>query len=257
MSSCNTTSTPADPNIKLTKPSEEKSINDKPYQQAIGSLMYLMLATRPDITAALTKLSQFATSYDITHWTALKRIFRYIKGTQQYALTLGGLSGRNGNEIVLSGSCDADWAGDADDRRSTTGYIFLLNNHVISWQTHKQTSVATSSTQAEYQALSSATKEAIWLRSLLAELDFKQANPTAIQQDNQSAIALANNPTNHKRTKHIDIAHHFVRECKEEKKITLEYCPTQNIIADVMTKPLTREKFERCRGNMGIMGMVE
>ena len=249
MVDCNPTCTPADPSIKLSKPLENEIINDKPYQQAIGALMYLMLATRPDITAALTKLSQFAISYSSTHWTALKRIFRYIKGTANNTLVLGGLSGST-QPIILKGSCDADWAGDTDDRRSTTGYIFLINNHAISWQTHKQNSVATSSTQAEYQALSSATKEAIWLRNLLEELGFRQQEPTTIQQDNKLTITLVNNLTNHKQTKHIDIVHHFVCECIEEKKITLEYCPTEDIIADAMTKPLTRAKFEHCKKNM-------
>ena len=154
--------------------------------------------------------------------------------------------------MKLTSSCDADWGGDLTDRRSTTGYVFLLNNHIISWRSHKQIAVATSSTKAEYQALSSATKESIWLRMFMGEIGFHQNSPTPIEQDNQSAIALAQNPTQHNRTKHIDIAHHFIRELIENKHIELHYVPTADILADVMTKPLTRTKFKYCRNNLGI-----
>jgi hypothetical protein len=209
-----------------------------------------MLATRPDISAALNKIAQFANDFDSTHWTAAKRILRYVKGTAELSLTLGRPSK---NEMIkLTGSCDADWGGDLTDRRSTTGYIFLLNDHIISWRSHKQTSVATSSTEAEYQALSSATKELTWLRMFMGEIGFQQNAPTPIEQDNQSAIALAHNPTHHNRTKHIDIAHHFIRERIEQKDIELHYVPTADILADIMTKPLARTKFEYCRDNLGI-----
>ena len=177
--------------------------------------MYLMLATRPDIAYAVNKTAQYSTCYDLSHWTAVKRIIRYIKGTQTFKLRLG-LSGG----LSLSGACDADWGGDIDDRRSTGGYLFWIANGLISWQTRKQSTVATSSTQAEYQALSNATKEALWIQALLGEIGFLQ-EATVIQQDNQSTITLANNPINHNRTKHIDIAHHFIRECIEENKIAL------------------------------------
>jgi hypothetical protein len=258
MTNCNPTSTPADPSVKLVKPSDINSSLDVPYRQAVGSLMYLMLATRPDIAAAVIKVSQYASCYDSSHWTAIKRILRYVKGTDHYVLTIGGLSGgtnsnSSSNPIILHGSCDADWGGDLDDRRSTSGYLFAINTGgAISWQTRKQTSVATSSTQAEYHALSTATKETIWLRTLLSELRFPQPSATVIQQDNQSTIALAHNPINHGRTKHIDIAHHYLRECIENKEITLEYCPTTSMVADIMTKPLSRTKFETCRHHMGI-----
>ena len=243
-------STPADISTKLIKPTTDKN-PDVPYRQAIGSLMYLMIVTRPDIAAALNKVAQFSTNFDQSHWTATKRILRYLKGTIEHGLTIGGQSPNN--TIELSGSCDADWAGDLDDRRSTSGYVFLLNDHVISWKTHKQAAVATSSTQAEYQALSEATKEALWLRTCLTELGFKQPTATRIEQDNQSTIAIANNPTNHNRTKHIDIMHHFIREAIERKDIELHYCPTSEIIADAMTKPLSRAKFEGCRNRMGLI----
>jgi transposase InsO family protein len=255
MSDCHPVSTPADTSVRLVKPKANEGvtpqiIDDKvPYRQAIGSLMYLMLATRPDISAAVNKVAQYASSYDNSHWTAIKRILRYVKGTKDQGLTLGG----NVSEIRLLGSCDADWAGDLDDRRSTTGYLFTIGTGCISWQTRKQSSVATSSTQAEYQALSMATREAIWLRELLSDLGFPQENqPTIIHQDNQSTISLARNPIQHNRTKHIDIAHHYVRECIENGSISIEYCPTSEMTSDALTKPLAREKFDKCRNKMGV-----
>jgi hypothetical protein len=220
--------------------------------------MYLMLATRPDISVALNKCAQFLNDHDSSHWIATKRILRYIKGTSELSLALGGTnrSGTNNSNAsdtpLLTGSCDADWGGDLIDRRSTTGYVFLLNDHPVSWRSHKQTSVATSSTEAEYQALSSAVKETIWLRMFMNEIGFPQQAPTMIQQDNQSTISLAHNPMQHNRTKHIDIAHHHIRECIEENKIAITYIPTSEIIADVMTKVLMRIKFEHCRDKLKI-----
>src|SRR4051812_34796089 len=252
MTNAKPSTTPSDTSVKLQKPQGPNKCLEVPYRQCIGSLMYLMLATRPDIASSLNKAAQFTTSFDISHWTAVKKILRYINGTKNFGLTLGGESNNKNKEINLTAYCDADWAGDVDDRRSTTGYLFFLNNHLISWATHKQTSVATSSTQAEYQALSSASKEAVWLRNLLSELKTQQEQATVIHQDNQSTMALASNPVQHRRTKHIDIIHHYVRELIEKNIVKLEYCPTANMTADVMTKALNKPKFEEHRASMGI-----
>ena len=154
--------------------------------------------------------------------------------------------------VSLSGICDADWASDLDDRRSMTGYFFYLDDGgAISWQTHKQSSVVTSSTQEDYQALSMATKEAIWLRELLKDLRFTQGS-TTIWQDNQSTIALAKNPIHHARTKHIDIQHHYIRECIENEAICLLYISTEQMVADLLTKALPKTKFDFCVQGMGI-----
>ncbi len=134
--------------------------------------------------------------------------------------------------------------------------MFLLNNHVISWKSHKQAFVATLSIQAKYQALSSTTKKAIWLCTLMAELRFVQEIAIPIQQDNQSIITIANNPTNHGRTKHIDIVHHFICEIIEKNEIEFHYCLISEIITDALTKPLIRNKFEYCRELIGINSFV-
>lgn len=134
MTDANSVSTPADSSTQLTKPTNVNPTINAPYRQALGALMYLQLATRPDITFALNKCSQFATNFNETHWTAVKRIIHYIKGTSTYALTLGGLYENRNYLIELQGSSDVDWASDPNDRRSTSRYVFKINNHSILWQ---------------------------------------------------------------------------------------------------------------------------
>ena len=138
------------------------------------------------------------------------------------------------------------------DRRSTSGNVFLLGGAAITWASKKQSSVALSTVEAEYMALSVATQEAIWLRQLQEEPGMKDAGPTLIYEDNQGVISMAKNPVFHKRTKHIQIRYHFVREAVEDEVITLEYCRTSEILADSFTKPLPREQFERLRIGIGL-----
>src|SRR2546430_13080399 len=142
--------------------------------------------------------------------------------------------------MALSGYCDADWAGDVDTRRSTTGYVFTLSDGAISWASRRQKTIALSSTEAEYMSTTEATKEACWLRQLLADIGRPQEQPTLIKCDSQGAIALVRNPVNHSRTKHIDIKHHFVRDKHADGTISFEYCPTSDMVADVLTKGLPR-----------------
>ena len=149
------------------------------------------------------------------------------------------------------GFCDTDWAGDANDRRSTTGYAFILGDGVVSWSSKRQPTVALSTTEAEYMAASHCTREAIWLRQLMADVRCKQVGGTLVMCDNQGAIALAKNPVHHARTKHIDVQHHFVREKVERGLIRLEYCPTEDMMADVLTKALAKERHEKLRTMMG------
>ena len=153
----------------------------------------------------------------------------------------------------ICGYTDADWAGDIESRRSTSGYVFMMNGGCISWKSQKQRTVALSSTEAEYMALSEATKEAVWLKVFLGELG-EMASDEAVKmyEDNQGSIALAKNPEFHKRTKHIDIRYHFVREKVESGEVILEYCPTQDMLADMMTKPIASVQFENIRDRLGI-----
>jgi hypothetical protein len=258
MADCRPVSTPADPHVQLTSDMSPKSDEERramagvPYRNAVGSLMYVMVGTRPDIAAAVSAVSRYMSDPGPQHWTAVKRILRYLRGTADWALCLGGTD----RGVQLSGYCDADWAGDLDERRSTPGYTFSLGRGSISWASKKQPTVALSSTEAEYMAASNAAREAVWLRQLLTELGFAPVAPTVIQCDNQGALALVKNPVKHARTKHIDVQHHFIRELVEQGKVALEYCPTDRMVADVLTKPLHRDKHLACCASLGLQGAV-
>ena len=158
MENCCAVSTPLETGRKFCKRNDDEAFDIKLYQQAIGCLNYICNTTRPDISAAVGVLSQFVTDPSVDHWTGVKRILRYLKGTLDYGLIFGD-DGRN----LLVGFSDADWAGDIDSRRSTSGYIFKLGNCLISWCSRKQATVAKSTTEAEYVSLSIAAQEAIWL----------------------------------------------------------------------------------------------
>ena len=181
------------------------------------------------------------------HLTAAKRILRYLKRTADLAVRY-----KKSENGTLIGYSDADWAGDYDDRYSTTGNLFLMAEGPVSWLSKKQPIVALSTSEAEYVAVSTAAQEATWLRRLLADLKALPSDPTMIMEDNQGTIAIAKNPIVHARTKHIDIKYHYVREAIQQRLITLSYCPTNEMIADLLTKELPRGRFESLRKAMGI-----
>ena len=199
--------------------------------------MYVATCTRPDIAHAVGEVAKFCEKYGKSHWAAAKRILKYLKTTQDLHIKS---SGNSKGELI--GFADANWAGDVDTRRSTTGYVFFLNSGVISWNSKRQPTVATSSTEAEYMSLYSATQEAIWLRLLLKDLEYTDNAATTIFQDNQGCISLAKNPVYHARTKHIDIKFHFLREKVMDEVIVLEYKPTEEMVADGFTKALPKDK---------------
>ena len=241
--------TPLEAGKKFQKTTDEDQMfhDISLYQQAIGCLTYAATTTRPDIAAAISALSQYMSNPSVDHWSGVKRVLRYVRGTMNY-----GLRFTTGDRNELVGFSDSDWAGDVDTRKSTSGYTFFIGSSLISWSSKKQATVAKSSTEAEYVALSGATQEAIWLRRLLNDLRCATDNPTIINEDNQGAIELSKNPKHHNRVKHIDIAYHFARERVEAGEIEIVYCPTDSMIADVMTKGLSRFKFEKFRSLMGV-----
>ncbi len=164
-----------------------------------------------------------------------------------------GLCYKQGDSDILTAYADADWAGDSQDRKSTTGYLFRLGEIPITWNSKKQTTVALSSTEAEYMALTEGTKEAIWLRRLLQEIQVLQdTTPTMIFGDNQGSLKLAHNLVFHSRTKHVDVRHHFIREKVESGQVTLDYISTRDQLADILTKPLGKITFERLRAQLGL-----
>ena len=201
---------------------DEKPFDKETYQQAIGCLTYVSTATRPDIAATVGILSQYMADPNNDHWLGIKHLLQYIKGTLMYGLKF--IAHQNDDDLY--GFADANWAGDVDTRPSTSGYVFMVANGVVSWSSKKQSTVAKSTTEAEYVALGQAPQEAIWLRRLLCDLGSKADGPTLINEDNQGAIEIARNPKFHNRTKHIDTTFHFIREKIVSKEIKVEYCST-------------------------------
>ena len=242
------TSTPADLSVRLEKDDGVSAeVDPILYQSMVGSLLYAACATRPDIAYAVGTVAKFSSKPTEAHQTAVKRIFKYLKGSASLALKYQKLEGDK-----LIGYCDADWARDRDDRHSTSGNMFLMAGGPISWLSKKQAIVALSTSEAEYVALCTATQEAAWLRRLLTDLKVTNSEPTVVMENNQGAIAIAKNPTAHARTKHIDIRYHYVRKAVQEGVVELRYCPTAQMIADLLTKPLPRGQFEILRLAMGM-----
>lgn len=205
-----------------------------PYPRAIGSLMYLMICTRPDIAYAVGKLSRHCENPTEVHWAAVKRILRYIKGTKDSGLFLCAV-----DNLDLIGYCDADWGGCLATRKSTDGLLFTLGGSAVSWKSKRQSIVALSTCEAEYVATCSAAKEGIYLAWLLSDMLGSFSTPTIpIYVDNDGAIDLAKKESVSQRTKHIDIRYHFIREAVDKKLISLNHINTKDQLADPFTKPL-------------------
>ncbi|KAL2234657.1 UNVERIFIED_CONTAM: Retrovirus-related Pol polyprotein from transposon TNT 1-94 [Sesamum indicum] len=217
-----------------------------PYASAIGSLMYAMICTRPDIAHAVGVVSRFISNPGVMHWEAVKWIFRYLKGTKDRALVFGK------GKLTLFGFVDANFAGsDYDRRRSTTGYVFTYGGTAVSWVSKLQKVVTLSTTEAEYVAVTKAAKELIWLQHFLGELGKPQAD-VILHSDSQSAIHLAKNPAFHSRTKHIEIKYHFIRQLLEKKALQLEKIQREKNPADMLTKAVAMEKLKLCTASTGL-----
>ncbi|GBN10581.1 Retrovirus-related Pol polyprotein from transposon TNT 1-94 [Araneus ventricosus] len=212
-----------------------------PYRELIGSLNYLAACTHPDIAYSISKLSQYLTCYDKSLWLAAKRVLRYLKKTINYGLVF-----ELGDKVVY-GYSDSDWGNSQEDRKSYSGYCFMLSNSVISWESRKQKTVALSSTESEYMSLSDSCKEVSYLQKLLCELDLGVlSKQITIDVDTHSAIKLAENSLFHSRTKHIDIRHDFIRDVLEDGKIAAKHVSTSKMGADILTKPLDSLKHYEC-----------
>jgi hypothetical protein len=215
-----------------------------PYRQMVGSLMYAMVSTRPDLAFPIQVVCQFLERPTDVHCNLVKHIFQYCR-FNSYQLVF-----EASNDLVLRGWSDASYANNLD-YKSTGGYCFKLGNSLISWSSGKQQITALSTAESETIALTLAAQEAIWLRSLLDELKFKQ-NKTEIMEDNQAAIAMAKNPRNHKRTKHIQVRYYFIREHLENGSLALIYCSTANQLADPFTKILSGPRLRPLLGRLGL-----
>ena len=226
---------------------EDGEVVKVPYREAIGSLMYLMVGTRPDIAFSVSRLARYVEHPTAAHWSAVKRIIRYVKETKHLGIVYGGQN--CGLEPLAY--VDADWAGDKETRKSYGGYVFLMGGGAVSWRSQQQEVVALSSTEAEYISLCSVIKESIWVQRLVCDLPgMKDMFPMGVNVmvDSQGYIKLAKSNSTNRRTKHIDVRYHFTREAVQSKKVHLNYCPTESMVADILTKSLGRIKIQEfCR----------
>jgi hypothetical protein len=229
--------TPMQPGLILSKTYGTSLSNPFLYRTIVGALQYATI-TRPDLAFSVNKASQFISTPIDVHWQAVKRILRYVKGTLHHGLLL-----RHSPQLCLNAYCDADWAGDPDDRRSTTGYVVYLGLNIVSWSSKKHVTVSRSSTEAEYRSLAMTTSELLWLQSLLTELGQLSTTMPVLWCDNLGATFLAANPVFHARTKHIELDFHFVREKLADKKLDVRFLCFDDQIADVFTKSLAKTRF--------------
>jgi hypothetical protein len=241
-------STPLAVGTKLY-PADDDSLLDTaqfPYSELVGSLLYLAVCTRPDIAQSVGALARYMAKPAHEHWQAAKGVVRYLACTADFGVNFGATKHKS-----LIGYCDADYAGDLATRRSTTGYVFILNGGAITWSSRLQKTVAVSTAEAEYMAAAGAVKEALWLKVLMR--DFGQPIKTVpIKSDNQAAIRLLQHPMASERSKHIDIIYHFARERVAQKEVSISYVSTEDMVADSLTKPLPEKAFARCREGMGV-----
>ena len=245
---CSSMKTPMSTSIKLGKDTDGKSVNITAYRGMIGSLLYLT-ASRPDIMFSTCLCARYQADPKESHLAAVKRIFRYLKGTPNL-----GLWYPKDSDFELVGYSDSDFAGCTLDRKSTSGGCQLLGGRLISWSSKKQNSVSTSTAEAEYIAAGSCCAQILWLHNQLLDYDVKFED-TPIMCDNTSAISISNNPVMHSKTKHIEIRHHFLRDNVQKKKVTLHYINTEFQLADLFTKPLDEARFNFLISKLGMLNL--
>jgi ATP-binding cassette subfamily B (MDR/TAP) protein 1 len=239
-------SCPLEAHFKLSKkqcPSTkkmEKEMQNVPYASAVGSLMYAMVCTWPDIAQAVSTMSRFMSNPGRPHWEAVKWILRYLRGSTNMKLYFGG------SKAKLIAYSDSDLAGDIDGRKSTSGYLVTHSGGAVSWQSRLQKCVALNTTKAEFIAVTEVSKELLWLKRLACELGFKQ-DKYVLFCDNQSAIHLSKNASFHSRSKHIEVCYHWIRNVLSSKQLKLEKVHTDDNGADMLTKVVTRAKLDVCR----------
>ena len=247
----NEVSSPIIPGVKISKDKDGTPVDETYFKQLVGSLMYLT-ATRPDMMFVTCLVSRYMAKPTNLHLQTIKRALRYLKGTVSY-----GIYYRKDGNGELRVYTDSDYAGDVEDRKSTSGYVFLLNFGAVSWCSKKQPIVTLSTTEAEFVAAAMCTCQAIWIKRILKELRYNDEYCTRIWCDNSSTIKLSKNPVMHGRSKHIDVRYHFLRNLTKEGLIDLVHCGSRDQLADIMTKPLKAEDFQRLRNSLGVCDLAD
>jgi hypothetical protein len=252
MDDCNAVRTPMEEGSKLSKAEQPQTqaealeMKQYPYRALIGSLLYLSVCTRPDISFAVGVLARFCENPGLPHWHAAKRVLRYLKGTEDAGI----IYGRSTHNVF--GYSDADFGGELDKRRSTSAYAFLMHGGVVAWRSKLQDCTAGSTVEAEYVALAQATREALFLTKLLTDFQVTDTKPVIIYEDNNGAIQLAHNPVNHSRVKHIDISYNVTRQRVQTGEIDVVRIGTHDMTADTLTKPLGATLFQKHRAGLGV-----
>ncbi|XP_072074150.1 uncharacterized protein [Arachis hypogaea] len=238
--------TPMHPNIKLDKNEHGRDVDETRYRGMIGSLMYLT-SSRPDIIQSVGVCSRFQSKPKESHLSAVKRIIRYVLCTTNYGLWFP-----KTDSFQLVGFCDAYFAGDRTDRRSTSGMCCFLGKSLIVWSSKKQATVALSTAEAEYITASSCCSQLLWLKTQLADYKLNVSN-IPLFCDNMSAINISKNPVLHFRTKHIEVRFHSIREHVQNGNLDIQFVNSEGQLADIFTKPLIEERFCKLRTEMGIL----
>ena len=219
-----------------------------PYHTIVGCLQFACIGTRPDLSYSVSVAAKYCSNPSLAHCNALRRILKYLAGSLNLGISLSG----NDHPLSLTAYCDADFAMDLDDRKSRSGFILFVNHGPVFWASRKQASCASSTTEAEYLAASSTTKEIIWHRRLLNSLGKPPLSPTPLFTDNQSALRLIKNPEFHRRTKHIDVQYHVIREAFLADLLLPSFVSSHDQLADIFTKALPKESFQRLRHQLGM-----
>ena len=249
-------SLPVGHGIRLSKamspktPAEEHRMRGIPYASAIGSIMYAMLCTRPDVAFALSMASRYQSCPGEGHWTAVKNILKYLRRTREYCLTYGG-----DEELVVRAYTDASFQTDQDDQKSQSGYVFCLNGGAVSWKSSKQDTTADSTAESEYIAAAEAAKEAVWIKSFMMELGVVPSSlePIRLYCDNNAAIAQAKEPRSHNKSKHVLRKYHLLREIVERGDVAVSRVATEENVADPLTKGLPQQKHDKHVRGLGLI----
>jgi len=240
------------PGFKANKIGEGNKIDETYYKQIVGSLMYIT-ATKPDIMFGVSFITRFMARPTELHLQAAKRILRYLKGTIDYGIFYK----KNGNKQLIAFT-DSDYAGDIEDRKNTSDYVFILSGGAVSWSSKKQPIVTLSTTEAEFVAAAACACQAIWMRRILEKLNHEQEGCTTLMCDNSSTIKLSRNPIMHGRNKHIDVRFHFLRDLTRDKIIELVHCGSQDQVVDLLdllTKPIKLQTFVKLQEQLGVCMM--